>query len=426
MATFSIAIVAACPFPANHGTPAAIREMSEALARRGHSIRVVTYPLAEDIPLTGVAVDRVRNVGWKRDISVGPSYRRLVFDLLLVRKLFQVVRQYQIELIHAHNYEAALVGGFVGWLTGVPVIYNAINTMISELPSFGFVRPRALAIGLARMLDYVVPKLADLIIADTEELRSFLVTHGIHPQRVITIPSGVWPDMFATGNGSHIRARFGAEGGPLIIYTGTLDQFQGVDYLMAAFKIVQESQPRASLLLVGSTVRRAHLLKYEKMAAESGFASRFAITSCTLDQLPDFLAAADVAVVPRPESPGIPTKLLNYMAAGNAIVSFKRSAPILQHGETAFLIEPATAESLADGILTVLADPVLALKLRTNVQKFVRGRFDWPSIAEKLEAVYASLVNRPQSVLVPPKLPDPDLEVGRRKLGEPLAKPTIT
>ena len=425
MAAFSIAMVAACPFPANHGTPAAIREMSEALACRGHSIRVVTYPLHDDIPVRGVAIDRVSHVGWNRGISVGPSYRRLIFDLLLAPKLLQVVREHQIELIHTHNYEAALVGGFVGWLTGVPVIYNAINTMISELPSFAFVRPRALGIGLARMLDYVVPRIADLIVADTEELRSFLLTQGIHPERVITIPSGVWPEMFAIGDGSHIRTRFAPEGGPLIIYTGTLDQFQGVDYLMAAFKIVQKRQPTASLLLVGSTVKRAHLLKYKKMASELEFASRFAITSCTLDQLPDFLAAADVAVVPRPESPGIPTKLLNYMATGNAIVSFKRSAPILQHGETAFLVERATAESLAAGILAVLGDPVLARRLRTNVQKFVRGRFDWPSIAVKLEAVYAHVLNRPQSVLVPPKLPDASLETGTRKLSKPLANPTI-
>ena len=111
MATFSIAMVAACPFPANHGTPAAIREMSEALARRGHSIRVVTYPLHDGIPVRGIAIDRVSHVGWNRGISVGPSYRRLIFDLLLVHKLLQVVRQHHIELIHAHNYEAALVGG---------------------------------------------------------------------------------------------------------------------------------------------------------------------------------------------------------------------------------------------------------------------------------------------------------------------------
>jgi glycosyltransferase involved in cell wall biosynthesis len=312
-------------------------------------------------------------------------------------KLIKVVRAHNIEVIHAHNYEGALIGGFVSKLTGVPVIYNAINTMIGELASFNFIRPRALAMRLAKVLDYFVPRLADFIIADTEELRLFLIDQGIDPKRAATIHSGVRPEMFEGGNGAHVRDRFATDGGPLIIYTGTFDEFQGVDYLMDAFKIVHDHRPNASLLLVGSTINPAHQAKYEKMAVDLGFASRFAITSCTLDELRDFLAAADIAVVPRPDSAGIPTKLLNYMAAGNAIVSFKQSATILQHLETAFLVDSPTAGDLAKGIVTVLDDSALARQLRTNVKSFVMGRFDWPSIAAKLEGIYGTLIAKSRS-----------------------------
>jgi 1,2-diacylglycerol 3-alpha-glucosyltransferase len=400
MPPYSIAMVAACPFPANHGTPAAIKEMSEELARRGHSIRVVTYPLSHDIPVAGVKIDRVAHVGSNREVNVGPSYQRLVFDALLLVKLFQVVRTHQVELIHAHNYEAMLIGGIVGRITGVPVIYNAINTMIDELPSYNFFRPRWLASGLAKVLDYVVPRMADVIIADTEELRSFILDQGVEPERVITIHSGVRPEMFQAGDGTHVRKRFAVRGGPLIVYTGTFDEFQGLDYLMAAFQIVHQRKPTASLLLAGSTIKASDRAKYQRMAAELGFAARFEITSCTLEELPDFLAAADVAVVPRPNSPGIPTKLLNYMAAGNAIVSFRGSATILQHKVTAFLVEPATAGNFAQGILSVLNEPALAQKLRTNVRSFVLGRFDWPSIATRLEVVYASLATKSAGALL--------------------------
>jgi glycosyltransferase involved in cell wall biosynthesis len=402
MLTYSIAMVAACPFPANHGTPAAIREMSEELARRGHSIRVVTYPLSDDIPLAGVEIDRVAHVGSNREVTVGPSYQRLAFDALLVVKLCQIVRRHQVELIHAHNYEATLIAGVVGRLTRVPVIYNAINTMIDELPSYNFFRPRVLATGLANLLDYVVPRVADIIIADTEELRSFIVDQGIDPERVITIHSGVRPEMFQGGDGARVRERFRVGGAPLILYTGTFDGFQGLDYLMKAFQIVHRRKPTARLLLVGSTVSRADRAKYGRMATELGFASHVEITSCSLDELPDFLAAADLAVVPRPNSPGIPTKLLNYMAAGNAIVSFRRSATILQHRVTAFLVEPATAANFAEGILTVLDEPTLAAEMRANVKSFVIGRFDWPSIAVKLEAVYGSLARKSPATLVNP------------------------
>jgi 1,2-diacylglycerol 3-alpha-glucosyltransferase len=402
MAVYSIAMVAACPFPANHGTPAAIKEMSEELARRGHSIRVITYPLRDDIPVAGIEIDRVGHVGRNREVNVGPSYQRLGFDAMLAIKLFQIVRRHEIDVIHAHNYEAMLIGGVIGWLTGVPVIYNAINTMIDELPSYNFIRPRVLATGLAKLLDYVVPRMADMIIADTEELRSFILDQGIEPERVVTIHSGVRPEMFQGGDGARVRERFAVGDAPLILYTGTFDEFQGLGYLMAAFRIVREHKPTARLLLVSSTITRAHRAKYQAMATELGFASHFSIASSTLDELPNFLAAADVAVVPRPNSPGIPTKLLNYMAAGTPIVSFRRSATILQHRMSGFLVEPVTATNFAQGILTVLDQPTLAQNMRANVKSLVLQRFDWSSIAMQVETVYGRVAGKSRRSLVNP------------------------
>jgi 1,2-diacylglycerol 3-alpha-glucosyltransferase len=388
MRKYSIAMVAACPFPANHGTPAAIREMSEELVRRGHTVRVVTYPLTDNIPISGVAIDRVRQIGFNRVIKVGPNYQRLIFDFLLIFKLMRIVRRHQIDVIHAHNYEAALVAGIVGRLSGLPVIYNAINTMIGELPSFGFIRPRALAVGLAKLLDYATPRVADAVIADTAELHRFLLDLGVEPQRVSTINSGVRPEMFEFGDASKVRRRLAFANQPLIIYTGTFDEFQGVDYLLAAFKIVHQHDPLAKLVLVGNTINPTHRIKYARMAEKLGVASRVTITSCAFEELPDFLAAADIAVVPRPESAGIPTKLLNYMAAGKAIVSFEKSATILENGKTGRLVAPATAEGLAEAIVSLLADRDLASELGRNARSFALRCFDWSSIVQQIEGVY--------------------------------------
>src|SRR5436309_3035129 len=294
MRKYSIAMVAACPFPANQGTPAAIREMSEELARRGHTVRVVTYPLSDDIPISGVAIDRVCQIGFNRVINVGSSCQRLIFNFLLVLKLMQVVRRHQIDVIHAHNYEAALVAGIVGRLSGLPVIYNAINTMIGELPSFGFIRPRALAEGLAKLLDYATPRVADAVIADTAELHRFLLDVGVAPQRLTTINSGIRPEMFAFGDASKVRDRLALANQPLIIYTGTFDEFQGVDYLLSAFKIVHQHDPLAKLVLVGNTINPTHRTKYARMAEKLGVASRVTMTSCVFEELPDLLASADI------------------------------------------------------------------------------------------------------------------------------------
>ena len=63
-----VCVLAACPFPANHGTPGSIRELSQAIARRGHAVHIVTYPFGEDIPMHDVQLHRVPN--WFKDAKV--------------------------------------------------------------------------------------------------------------------------------------------------------------------------------------------------------------------------------------------------------------------------------------------------------------------------------------------------------------------
>ena len=45
---YSVAMVAACPFPANHGSAASIREMSDTLSDMGHNVHIVTYPMGQE------------------------------------------------------------------------------------------------------------------------------------------------------------------------------------------------------------------------------------------------------------------------------------------------------------------------------------------------------------------------------------------
>jgi len=401
MRACSVAMVAACPFPANHGTPAAIREMSQELARRGHAVRVVTYPLSDPIPIEGVAIDRVRHIGSNRAITVGPSYQRLAYDFLLIFKLLKVVRQHRIEIIHAHNYEAALVGGVVAWLTGLPLIYNAINTMEGELASYNFIRPQILAVGLARLLDYVTPRVADHVIADTAELQHFLFYQGLPLDRITVIHSGVWTEMFEHGDGQKVRKEFGLGNAPVVLYTGTFDEFQGVDYLLRAFQIVQQHTPAARLLLVGSTIKSSHKEKYNGMAQALGVGSAVTITTCSLEELPDFLAAGNVAVIPRPESSGIPTKLLNYMAAGKAIASFPKAATILEDGKSGRLVDGDTHVALAAGIVDLLSNPAQAAEIGQNAKRLADTSFSWTSIITQIESLYDKLIAQARAASPP-------------------------
>jgi len=244
-----IAMVAACPFPANYGSPASIREMSITLSRMGHEVFVLTYPYGQNLPLEGVHLLRVGSQQ-EKEIKVGPSWRKPFHDLKMVFALVALIRRERIDLIHAHNYEGALVGILGKWLTGKPLLYNAVNTMRDELAEYKFIRPKWLSNMLAKFLDWFVPRPPDFITAVSKELEAQLVREGIPAHKVTTVPAGVHPDLFNHQDDQRFRRELGLGNTPIVMYAGTLGGFQGTQYLYRAFAETLKEVPEARLAMV--------------------------------------------------------------------------------------------------------------------------------------------------------------------------------
>ena len=174
-----VCVLAACPFPANHGTPGSIREMSEAVADLGHEVHIVTYHIGEPIPLKGPILHRIPRLTGESAVVVGPTIRRPLYDLQMVLTALAVIRDHRPQLIHAHGYEAGLVAWLCRLATGLPVLYSGHNTMSDELPSYGFIRPAALARGLARLLDVTVPRMANRCLPHSANMDRFLASVGL-------------------------------------------------------------------------------------------------------------------------------------------------------------------------------------------------------------------------------------------------------
>src|SRR5437762_7216309 len=151
-------MVAACPFPANHGSAASIREMSDTLVDMGHDVHIVTYPFGqEDIKVRRAKVHRTGSFRPEMNAKVGPSPEKFSLDFQLLRLLCRVIRRENIDIIHTHNYEGALVGILAKWLTRRRFFYNASNLMSEELPGHTFIRRACLAPGIAFALACFIP-----------------------------------------------------------------------------------------------------------------------------------------------------------------------------------------------------------------------------------------------------------------------------
>jgi 1,2-diacylglycerol 3-alpha-glucosyltransferase len=392
MRSYSIAMVAACPFPVNYGSPGAIRELTETLSEMGHDLHVVTYGEGDDLPVGNARLHRVRKFS-SGGHQVGPTRHKLLVDILLVIKLCQVVRSEKIEIIHAHNYEGGLAGILAKFVTWKPLIYNAVNLMTEELISYGFIKPAFLAKWLAALLDWFVPIFPNHIIAVTQELYDWLATHGVKKEKLTFVPCGVKPSMFDGADPTAFRLKYNVGSRPVVMYTGIHSAFQRVDYLLRAFTVVLKEEPSALLMVVSPLSDEPNCLANIELAKSLGiFESVIFVGPHELEELPDYLAMATVAVVPRPECHGHPIKLLNYMMAAKPIVCFEAGAKGVRHLHDAYIVPNHDWEKMGEAIVTLIRDPALAKRLAAEARETVLNNFDWRILAKKIEAIYAGLL----------------------------------
>jgi 1,2-diacylglycerol 3-alpha-glucosyltransferase len=394
---YSIAMVAACPFPANHGSAASIREMSDTLVDLGHDVHIVTYPFGqEDIKVRRSKVHRTAPFRPETNAKVGPSPEKFSLDFQLLRLLCRVIRKENVDIIHAHNYEGALIGIVAKWLTRRPLLYNAVNLMSDELAGYNFIRPAWLAHGIAHGLDWFTPIFPDHITAVSSELRQWFLKSGVPAAKVDMVPAGIEPNLFDHPEPEKFRQQYQLHARPVVMYTGVLNAFQRIDYLLAAFAFALRESPDALLLIVSPLVSETHERTYRRLAQELGIADSIIwISPHSLKDLPSYLALADVAVVPRPECPGHPVKLLNYMLAGRPIVSFTGGAKGVRHLHDAYIVPNHNSQALGQGIITLLKDRALAAKLGSNARGTVLANFDWRQICAKIERIYDKLLAVP-------------------------------
>lgn len=384
-----VAMVAACPFPANRGTPIRIQQMGEALDELGYDVHCVTYHLGNDRPVKGMKVHRTRPLDFYQDFSAGPNYVKLMLlDPLLVKRLLEVVRTHGIRIIHAHHFEGALCALAVKRLVGgVQVIYDAHTSLKDELLDYSFRLPKIFKKVASDVLDAGIPRWSDHIITVSERLGHFIRNTGVPDSKITVIPMGVNSGEFPTIPTAEARATLGLGDEPTVLYTGNLAPFQGVDHLLRAFKMVSEQDAASRLVIVGRPTSG-----YQRMVQTMGIGDRVTFAGeRPFDEVRTFLAAADVVVLPRDNCVGFPLKLLNYMAAGKAIVAFEGgSGEVLEHLQNGYVVPDGNEDAFARGILHCLHDRSLSEQIGHAAQE-TAGQFDTEAMVGRVGRLYESL-----------------------------------
>lgn len=348
-----VALVIAGPYPAFRGSQVLVQQLARGLTERGHEVELVSY-------------------GRWLQSRPGLHPARLVLDPVLLLRLWYRVRRRDVDVIHAHNYEAAIAGLLVSRLTGRPLVYHGHSALAEELPTY--VRHRWARAAMRRLgawLDAQVPRRAAFCIAVTDELGEMLRRAGAAPGAVACIPPAATPKE-SEAISPQTRA------GDHICYAGNLDGYQNLGFLFAVFARVRERHPAARLVLLTHEAR----VRIEVPAGVDVVCAR------SYAEVHAHLTAAAVAVCPRTERSGFPMKLLNYMAAGKAIVASAGSAKGIIDHVTGRVVEDGDVEGFARVLGELLDDAGQRSRLGEAARAAVESPDAWRHVFERLEAVY--------------------------------------
>lgn len=382
-----ILIIAACPFPEYRGTPTRIKIISEALYNEGHEVYIATYNIGNNIKTYATKIFRWKNKIYFKKTKAGPGlYKFFWEDPKLFLTLLHIIKKNKFDIIHSFHFEGMILGYLISKLTKTKIIFDFHTTLIDELPDYKLPMPAITIKFISKIFDEIFPKKSDYIITASKNLYKFLINKNIPEKKIKYIPISIDVDYINQIKPFDVKKYFNIEPAKAIIYAGNLSEFQNIDILIKAFYELTKKYDNYKLLFVGET----SFEQYKKMIKFYGIEKNIVfIERKSFEEVIAILKSIPIAVIPRLNCPGLPQKIINYMASGNAIICFKGIAEFLTHLETGYIVEKKSVDGLKSGILFLLENPDIVKELGENAKILCKKLFDKKNMIKSLEEVYS-------------------------------------
>ena len=385
-----ILMISPQPFFEPRGTPISVYQRLEALSALGHEIDLVTYHVGKNVEFPNVKIHRVRNITLIQHVRIGPSRAKILLDVLVFFKAFQLLLGKRYDVIHSHE-EASFFSMFLAWFFRTRHLYDMHSVLSKQLGNFNYGN-KPIFIKIFEVLETMVLKTCDAVITVGPDLEKYVKTVGSDIQVVMieNIALQAYQTPVQPDNIEQLKKKLDIDGRLPVVYTGTYERYQGLSMALECVQIVAQQYPHVIFIFVGA--KNQQRKQWTEISREMNLQYHVLFLDVVSPaESMVYLAYAAVLISPRLDGTTTPLKIYSYLHANRPIVATNITAHTqVLSSATAVLVEP-NKEAFAAGILRVLRDVELAECISKNAHEFAKEKFSHQDYISKVNQIYQSL-----------------------------------
>jgi glycosyltransferase involved in cell wall biosynthesis len=297
----------------------------------------------------------------------------------------RTVKEELPDLIHANSIRAGLVMSIASVGLGVPVVWHA-HDILPFHPISTLVRLVALLTSNNHVLavsQAVASAFRGILLRPFKRRVPITVIHNAVDLNRFK-PDGARRDEMR-------RALNLSDDQPTLGIVGQLTPRKGQRELIQAFATVVRTLPNAVLLIVGEPLFNRddeYARQLNQLVDSLALTNRVRFLGPRND-VPQLLQALDVLAVNSHQEPFALT-VLEGLASGVAVVgtAVGGTPEMIRHGVNGWLVKPRANDELAAGLISLLGNPDLRMRLGSQGRQDALSRYSIPRFIAQLDALY--------------------------------------
>lgn len=320
------------------------------------------------------------------------EFVEMAYNYISGKQIKKASNAFKPDIIYERYAIFAVAGMRFAKKNNIPLIIEVNYTSCSPL-----VRKRsALLKPFAKYIDRKLFECAASIVVVSSFLRDHLINdYGISPDKILVCTNAADPDVF-TENTQGVSTLDGVslKDKKVIGFVGTFSPWHGVHMLIDAFKAFSHDVSDAVIALVGDGPEKESI---RQKVIEYKLEDRvFFVGTVMHDNLPKYVAAFSIGVMPDSNEYGSPMKIFEYMAMGKPVV-VPDYAPLLdavENGKQGVIFERKNTSSLAHCMKTLLQDQENLALMGHHARSHIVNKHNWLANAEKTLLFFNALVKQ--------------------------------